>query len=97
MDKLYFLLIDIEKDFKSFDRFHEHVKSCRKQITKGINFGFIVAPIDVFLPENIRSYNDTMINKIKSVLKKVIEKNQNINNGSLKIINENDYEQFYSI
>jgi len=71
MDQLYFLLIDIEKDCKSFDRFHEHVKSCRKQITKDINFGFVNGAIDVYLPENIRSYNDTMINKIKSVLKKI--------------------------
>lgn len=92
MDQLYFLLINIEQDCKSFDRFHEHVKSCRKQMTKGINikFGFVNGAIDVYFPENIRSYNDTMINKIKSELKEVIKKNQNINDDSLKIINEND-------
>jgi len=90
MDQLYFLLIDIEQDCKSFDRFHEHVKSCRKQMSKGIKFGFVNGAIDVYLPENTRSYNDNMINKIKSKLKEVIKKNQNINDDSLKTINEND-------
>jgi hypothetical protein len=59
MDQLYFLLIDIEKDCKSFDRFHEHVKSCSKKITEDIRFASGV--IDIYLPEYIRSYNDIMI------------------------------------
>jgi hypothetical protein len=82
MDQLYILLINIEKDCESFDKFQKHVLSCSKQFQCGA--------VDVYLPESIRSYNDTMINKIKSELKEVIKKNQNINNDSLKIINEDD-------